>query len=109
MFARISLIALIAATISTQALADPKGKTPYDVAAECLCAITVTYEGKSYSMKPDTHFKKYGGSGSPDDVVASGISLKAGLLEHPSWAPKKAEIEACLKKIPNLGFVGRTN
>ena len=103
----ISLIALIVS--SSIVSADPGGKRPYDEAKACLEQITVSYGERQYSMREGVHFGPYAGSGNPDEIIAAGITLKAGVREHPSWKPKIAEIEKCLGKIPNLGFVGRTN
>jgi hypothetical protein len=102
-------IAALAVAFIGSASADPGGKKPYDVAKECLLKVSTTYNGQTFYLKEGIHFGTYAGSGDPDDVIAAGIWIRAGLREHASWKDHVSEIEGCLKHIPNLRYVGRSN
>ena len=110
---RITTIAAVLASLvvgfTAPASADPAGRTPYGVAKQCLENVTTTWNGETYRLKEGLHFGTHAGSGSPDDVIAAGIWLSAGLREHPSWSGKIEDIEKCLRHIPNLRFTGRTD
>jgi len=102
----IAAIALLATSASAE---QGKKLTPTEAACACLTKISVTHEGKTFHLKEGTHFRKFDGSGHPDEVLAAGVSLRAGLREHRLWKARVSEMETCLKLIPGLKYVGRSD
>ena len=100
---------LIAATSLTTSVAASGDRTPYQIVSNCLSQITVTYQGTVYRMRENVHFQAMPVSANPDAVYVPVVSLRAGIRQHPAWQPKIADIEACLRRVPNTAYVGRRN
>jgi hypothetical protein len=88
------LVAAIFFFSATPAFAQTK-EEPKQTVEACLGEIKVVYNGKEYNLRAGVHFTPSEVQADPDKNGKS-MKLVTGLLQHPAWAPKAAEIQKCL-------------
>lgn len=60
----------------------------------CLEKIEVTHEGQTARLTEGRHFTQGPAS---LDFVGTHVQLARGLLDHPVWGTRAADIEACMQ------------